>query len=259
MTLPWFRLYSEFATDPVIQSLAFEDQRHFLMLLCFKCSGLLDREFPNPQMRQEVIRKAIGLDGKAWDEMRNRLQSVGIIDADLQPKNWDKRQFISDASTERVRAYRERMNKVKRSGNVSVTAQETDTDTDTEKKERSKQRGSRFALTAPPPEWTDFCKANRPDLNPSTTFAKFRDYWTAVPGARGVKLDWFATWRNFCRTERAPLPNVPQQQEWHKTASGVKAKGAELGLVPELFCLPDGRQDWQAFRAAVYNAAGVHA
>ncbi len=30
-------------------------------------------------------------------------------------------------------------------------------------------------------------------------FAKFRDYWIAVPGQKGVKLDWFATWRNWCR------------------------------------------------------------
>jgi hypothetical protein len=28
---------------------------------------------------------------------------------------------------------------------------------------------------------------------------KFRDYWAAVPGARGVKLDWEATFRNWVR------------------------------------------------------------
>jgi uncharacterized protein YdaU (DUF1376 family) len=35
--------------------------------------------------------------------------------------------------------------------------------------------------------------------------SKFRDYWTAKPGKDGVKLDWSATWRNWCRTaaERA--------------------------------------------------------
>jgi hypothetical protein len=31
---------------------------------------------------------------------------------------------------------------------------------------------------------------------------KFRDYWSAVPGTRGVKLDWEATFRNFVRTEK---------------------------------------------------------
>jgi hypothetical protein len=28
---------------------------------------------------------------------------------------------------------------------------------------------------------------------------KFRDYWTALPGQKGVKLDWPATWRNWIR------------------------------------------------------------
>lgn len=31
---------------------------------------------------------------------------------------------------------------------------------------------------------------------------KFRDYWTALPGQRGVKADWLATWRNWCRNEK---------------------------------------------------------
>jgi len=28
---------------------------------------------------------------------------------------------------------------------------------------------------------------------------KFRDYWIGVPGSKGVKLNWSATWRNQCR------------------------------------------------------------
>lgn len=29
----------------------------------------------------------------------------------------------------------------------------------------------------------------------------FVDYWTAVPGQKGCKLDWHATWRNWMRKE----------------------------------------------------------
>jgi hypothetical protein len=29
--------------------------------------------------------------------------------------------------------------------------------------------------------------------------AKFTDYWSAAPGQKGIKLDWQATWRNWCR------------------------------------------------------------
>lgn len=28
---------------------------------------------------------------------------------------------------------------------------------------------------------------------------KFKDYWKSMPGQRGVKLDWDATWRNWMR------------------------------------------------------------
>lgn len=45
--------------------------------------------------------------------------------------------------------------------------------------------------------------------------AKFRDYWVAQPGQKGVKLDWPATWRNWVRrnlqsNSRHP---PPQRQE----------------------------------------------
>lgn len=36
--------------------------------------------------------------------------------------------------------------------------------------------------------------------------AKFRDYWNAQPGQRGTKLDWPATWRNWCRSARKTVP-----------------------------------------------------
>lgn len=32
--------------------------------------------------------------------------------------------------------------------------------------------------------------------------ARFRDYWIAQPGAKGRKLDWQATWRNWCRNAK---------------------------------------------------------
>lgn len=38
--------------------------------------------------------------------------------------------------------------------------------------------------------------------------AKFRDYWVAQPGQKGVKLDWPATWRNWVRRN---LPSNSQR------------------------------------------------
>lgn len=38
-------------------------------------------------------------------------------------------------------------------------------------------------------------------IDPDATADAFRDYWVAVPGAKGRKLDWPATWRGWCRRE----------------------------------------------------------
>jgi uncharacterized protein YdaU (DUF1376 family) len=58
-----------------------------------------------------------------------------------------------------------------------------------------------------PDEWFDFLVKERPELNAQQTFAKFMDYWIAQAGQKGVKLDWFATWRNWVRNTNAPKVN----------------------------------------------------
>jgi hypothetical protein len=93
-----------------------------------------------------------------------------------------------------------------------------DTDTEEERKKESKnitpisppkkpspetaKKGSRLALTDLPEEWMRFCIQERPDLNPQEVFLEFVDYWKSVPGQRGLKLDWFATWRNRVRDKK---------------------------------------------------------
>lgn len=48
---------------------------------------------------------------------------------------------------------------------------------------------------------------------------KFLDYWRAVPGAKGRKLDWPATWRNWCRTAADNLSRrAPHGQPSHHDA-----------------------------------------
>ena len=59
-----------------------------------------------------------------------------------------------------------------------------------------------------------------------TEAAKFADHWHAKAGRDAAKLDWLATWRNWCRTtlERAPRPlpgrrqPAPAQTDAQRTA-----------------------------------------
>lgn len=78
-----------------------------------------------------------------------------------------------------------------------------------------RSRGSRL-----PPAWqpSEILKAwavkERPDLDIVTTIAKFVDHWGSVPGSKGLKLDWEATFRNWVRAERqGPNQAAPDYSE----------------------------------------------
>lgn len=137
----WFRMYGEFIYDEKIEFLAFEDQRHYVYLLCMKCLGLLDKEYPQQGMLDEVVRRRLGLIGEAFDNARIRLMNIGLIDKHWQPVAWSDRQFISDqdvSNAERQRRYKQKHkgNAGNVTSNATVTLPETeaetDTDTDTE-------------------------------------------------------------------------------------------------------------------------------
>lgn len=48
-------------------------------------------------------------------------------------------------------------------------------------------------------------RAGLEPINVNHEAERFRDYWLAQPGAKGLKSDWRATWRNWCRSARVPL------------------------------------------------------
>ena len=50
-----------------------------------------------------------------------------------------------------------------------------------------------------------FCIKERPDLDPVKVSAGFKDYWIGAAGAKAVKKDWDATWRNWVRNQKAQL------------------------------------------------------
>ena len=105
MSNSWFRFYHEFATDPVSQLLSHAEQRHYIIILCLKCNGVLDRKL-SPKNRESIIKKALNISDAEFIETKNKLIEVDYIDADWQPVKWDKRQYKSDNSTERSRKSR---------------------------------------------------------------------------------------------------------------------------------------------------------
>lgn len=88
---------------------------------------------------------------------------------------------------------------------LAITETETETETSSSTKKREPaNRGSRLS-----PDWLPSAedvakvKAECPLVDAQAEHPAFVDYWIAVPGARGVKLNWGATWRNWMRRKQA--------------------------------------------------------
>lgn len=81
--------------------------------------------------------------------------------------------------------------------------------------ERGAQRVSAARGTRLPPDWKPseedlrWAKTARPEINPDTEAARFADYWHGAAGAKGVKADWPATWRNWIRRADPPRGSGP--------------------------------------------------
>ena len=227
MSNPWFRMYAEFAHDPKVQMLPEVMQRRYVMLMCMRCSNAL------VTLQADEIAFHLRIDAAQLEETKALFLAKGFINEAWELLNWEKRQFSSDTSAQRVakhRAAKKAAEETARNGHVTLPQQksnaldtDTDTDTDTEEKRRAKATSKAEAKATAsrlPADWSasaddiEFCKAERPDLVPAQTEQRFRDYWIAQPGVKGRKADWPATWRNWVRNERAP----------HGAAAGRPAK-----------------------------------
>ena len=100
--MPWFRLHAEFATDPKVQSMDEPLQRRFVMLLCLQCNASL------PDLDADELAFALRIDQETLERTKQVFLRKGFINENWQLTNWDWRQYKSDLSTERSRAYRAR-------------------------------------------------------------------------------------------------------------------------------------------------------
>lgn len=199
----WFRFYTEFAFDPKVQLLSETLQRRFMMLLCCAAAGI------TPTTSVSQVNFVLRIPVSEIDETRSTLVAAGLIDDTWFPTNWDKRQYQSDSSTSRVQRFRKL--KEERFNAVTETPSEQSR-TEQSRTEQIRARATRlpddFTLT---PERVEIAKTEGCD--PERTFAKFTDYWRAASGAKARKVDWDATWRNWCRNDHDRAP----QGKAHKT------------------------------------------
>lgn len=129
----WFRFYSEVVNDPKVQKLPCEDFRAWVNMLCLASEN--DGRLPSIHDMAFALR----MSEDAVLTVVERLSSGGLIDRlcggvdgyHYAPHSWDKRQYKSDTSTDRVKRFRERSN------NVSETPPETEADTEQKHKDKT--------------------------------------------------------------------------------------------------------------------------
>ena len=104
--MDWFRLYAEFASDPKVQMMSEAMQRRLVMLMCLQCGNGI--ETFHETERAPALAFAMRISNDELEETRKVFVRKGFINEDWTLCNWSKRQYASDSSTERVRAYREK-------------------------------------------------------------------------------------------------------------------------------------------------------
>ena len=122
----WFRFYEAALDDPKVQTLPASDFKSWVNILCVACRN--DGVLPSIPSLAFMLR----MSQHDCETLIERLSNAGLIDrrnggpngSRYAPHGWEKRQYKSDTSTERVKRFR------RRSEAVSETPPDTDTDTD---------------------------------------------------------------------------------------------------------------------------------
>jgi hypothetical protein len=184
--MQWFRFYNEFAFDPKIQTMSETLQRRFTMLLCLQSNDDLQKLTPNE------IAFALRITTEDLLETKKVFIKKGFIDEEFTILNWDKRQYISDNSTQRVRKHRQKQDETlqKRSETVTVTPPEQ-IQNRTEQIRSDKKRFSPPAVE----EIKKYCIERKNNINPET----FIDHYTSngwMVGKNKMK-DWKASVRTW--------------------------------------------------------------
>lgn len=229
---PWLRLYAEFATDPKVQMLSEANQRRYIMLLCLRCSN------GDVTLHDDEVAFQLRISNEDWSSTKSVLSAKGLIGEDGLPSAWDRRQYRSDSSAERVRRHRE--NK-KQACNVTVTAPDTDTDTDTEvnQKQTVAPDGAQVATA---PEHSDGESGQQEGAEKvSSAEPKAKTVGVKALVADGVDRKVAEDWLLVRKQKRSPLTETA----WSATKSEIAKAGLSVGEGARICA----ERAWVGFRA----------
>ena len=222
----WFRLYDDVLNDPKVQRLSGESFKFWINMLCIasKNGGVL------PGIEDMAF--ALRVSNDVCTSLIDELKTCGLIDGSkrLVPHGWEKRQYKSDTSTDRVKRFRERSRNVTET--VSETAPDTDTETDTETDKNQKKIPKKRDRSAGSAEFENFWLVYPRKINRAVALKAFEKATrkteadliiTAVRGYKFADDEQFiphpATWLNQERwIDGTPTSVRPQVTEAEKSA-----------------------------------------
>ena len=133
------------------------------------------------------------------------------------------------------------------SDHPSSTSTSTSTSTEVERGTSAKAdptRGTRIKPDfKPSPRSVEIIRQDFPNFDTRTEHANFVDYWLGVSGAKGVKLDWEATWRRWMREEAKKAGSSKQRN------MGTDERVAGWLALGEQMTQPTEEPDWKELTA----------
>ncbi|MDY7537665.1 hypothetical protein QN372_00750 [Undibacterium sp. RTI2.1] len=252
--MDWFRLYGEFAADAKVQSMSESMQRRLIMLFCLRCSNAL------VTLHDDEIAFALRISDDDLAQTKVLFMRKGFVNEDWEILNWDRRQFKSDSSAERVRRSRAKEKEGKKqdetSCNVTVTPQNRTEQNRTEQN-RAEQKPR---VTPEPSEKKEVTASDEPKargVSAADLSIAFRKNGVKSQPAdpRLIKLAEQAITPEIidsaCATAKQSKPSetinagyvIAIIERWAGESAGINATGA---TVPQARASPSGAQKFNA-------------
>lgn len=230
--IDWFRWHHGSVTDPKFQLVARKAGARLSDVLAIwayvlEHASAADVRGEFGDLDAEAIDCLFGFDDGLTASVLVQMGVRGLV-CDGVVSSWVKRQpkreREGDSSTERSRAFRQKQRHATPESEDATpcnTTQRQETPREEESREElidaaqgaANKRGSRLPQDWQLPkawgEWTlsEF-KTWTPDVV-RIEADKFRDFWCSKAGREAAKLDWQATWRNWCRNAKTVIDLKP--------------------------------------------------
>jgi hypothetical protein len=208
----WFRFYDEALNDPKVQRLPATVFKAWVNLLCVasKNGGHI------PSVGDLAF--ALRVSETEGETLLETLHAAGLVDIDgasITPHNWFKRQYKSDTSSDRVRKFRSKDQRVgvETKRNASCNVSETPPDTEQKQIQSISKTTSSHSDGEP-------SKPSKPDFPPKA----FETWWEAYPSKIGkaaaqrkfdtVRRSGTVTFEALMAGLEAYRRNKPPDRDW---------------------------------------------